>query len=133
MPETAVFFYCESDGASPVFDRLSELRESQPKAFAACLAKLRMLRMFGHELRRPAADYLENGIYELRAKQGTVQYRLLYFFHGRNIAVVAHVLTKEKKVAPIDIARARERKNRYEQDLAQHRFPQRIEDLDAPP
>jgi hypothetical protein len=34
-------------------------------------------------LRRPHADYLEDGIYELRWRNGTVQYRILYFFHGR--------------------------------------------------
>jgi phage-related protein len=96
-----------------------------------CLAKLRLLRIFGHELRRPAADYLRDGIYELRAKHGTVQYRMLYFFHGRNVAVIAHCLTKEKAVPPDDIDRTITRRSRYEKDPARHRCPQTVEDLGA--
>jgi hypothetical protein len=110
-------------------DWLIEHRGSDPKAFVQCLAKLRLLRMSGYELRRPAADYLEDGIYELRAKRGTVQYRLLYFFHGRNVAIVAHGLTKKGTVPPVEIARAIERKRNYESNPARHCSPQRIEDV----
>jgi hypothetical protein len=114
VPQTEVFFYCEADGRSAVVEWLVELRASDRKAFAQCLAKLRLLKMSGYELRRPAADYLEDGIYDLRAKHGTVQYRLLYFFHGRNVAIVASALTKKKMVPPVEIARTVERKRRYE-------------------
>jgi ribosome-binding protein aMBF1 (putative translation factor) len=69
------------------------------------------LAQFGHELRRPAADYLRDGIYELRAKQGHVQYRLLYFFHGRQLAILAHALTKEDEIPEADMIRALKRKN----------------------
>jgi phage-related protein len=108
-----------------------ELRRSDKKAFSNCLAKLRLLKVFGHELRRPAVDYLQDGIYELRAKHVTVQYRLLYFFHGRNVAVVAHGLTKKKMVPAIEIARAVERRRRYEKNPIQHRCPQGIEGFDS--
>jgi hypothetical protein len=110
MPQTEVYFYCETDKTSPVLNWFSELRQQNEKAFVNCLAKLRLLRMHGHELRRPAADYLRDGIYELRAKLGIVQYRLLYFFEGRNVAIVAHALTKERRVPPADIERALERR-----------------------
>src|SRR5436305_13025897 len=103
--------------------------QTNKKALAMCVAKLRLLKMFGYELQRPAADYLEDGIYELRAKQGNVQYRLLYFFHGRNVAVVAHGLTKKKAVPAIEIARAIDLRRRYEKDPARHRYPQATEDL----
>jgi len=66
--------------------------------WANCRAKIELLGNFGHELRRPAADFLRDGIYEFRAKQGRVQYRILYFFHGRNVAILAHCLTKEEHV-----------------------------------
>ena len=39
-------------------------------------------------------DLLRNGIYELRAKVGTVNYRVLYFFCGSNVACLSHGLTK---------------------------------------
>ena len=35
-----------------------------------------------------------------------MQYRILYFFHGRNIAIIAHSLTKEDEVPDADIERA---------------------------
>lgn len=58
--------------------------------------------------------------YELRAKRGRVNYRVLYFFHGQNVALLAHGLTKEKKVPAADIDRAIARKNQYEQAPQKH-------------
>jgi phage-related protein len=59
------------------------------------------------ELRRPAADFLRDGIYELRAKHVKVQYRILYFFHGQNVVVLGHAFVKEESQVPnedIDLA-----------------------------
>jgi hypothetical protein len=89
MPRTQVIFYQERDGKAPVLEWLSELKETNAKAWANCRVRIEQLAELGHELRRPAADILRNGIYELRAKQGHVQYRILYFFHGRNVAILA--------------------------------------------
>ena len=50
-----------------------------------------------------------------------MNYRILYFFHDQNVAILAHGLTKEKKVSAADINRAIERKKQYEQDPAKHR------------
>src|SRR4051794_33773657 len=98
MPATAVRFYREDDGTIPVRDWLAELVRRDPKAAANCVAVIRRLAEMGHELRRPQADYLRDGIYELRAKRGRVNYRILYFFHGRNVALLTHALTKEDRV-----------------------------------
>src|SRR6266851_2418929 len=110
MPETRVVFYQEADGRAPVLDWLQDLLDTNERAWANCRARIEMLAQFGHELRRPAADYLRDGIYELRAKQGHVQYRLLYFFHARQVAILAHSLTKEDEVPNLDIERAIARK-----------------------
>lgn len=72
--------------------------------------------------RRPTADTLRDGIYELRARKGRVNYRLLYFFHGRNVAIVAHALTKEDVVPPADIERALERKKSFEANPEKHTY-----------
>jgi phage-related protein len=85
MPGTRVAFYRDADGQAPVVNWLRDLMKTNPKAWAHCRARIEMLAQFGHELRRPAADYLPDGIYELRAKQGHVQYRILYFFHQREL------------------------------------------------
>lgn len=122
MPATRVIFYCEADGESPVVEWLLRLRKENAKAWANCRAQIERLAVFGHELRRPAADFLRDGIYELRAKSGHVQYRMLYFFHGRNVAVLAHALTKEEKVPPLDIERALRRKALFEAKPVEHTY-----------
>jgi phage-related protein len=71
---------------------------------------MRLLATSGHELRRPAADFLRDGIYELRASHGAVQYRILYFFHGRDVVVLSHGITKNQKVPAGEIERAIARK-----------------------
>jgi phage-related protein len=82
-----------------------------------------MLRQFGHELRRPTADFLRDGIYELRGPgRGHVQYRILYFFHGRNVAILAHSLTKEEEIPALDIERALKRKRLFESNPEMHTY-----------
>ena len=80
------------------------------------------LRELGHELRRPEADYLRDGIYELRASLGGIQYRILYFFHGEVTAVVSQGLVKEREVPPKEIDRAVKRKVLFEANPQRHTF-----------
>jgi phage-related protein len=123
MAATRVHFYRDDDGGSAVVEWLRALRDDDPTAFANCVARIELLETFGHELRRPAADLLQEGIYELRAKHKNVQYRLLYFFHGRNVAVVAHGIVKRGSAVPaVDIRRAIDRKGRFERDPAKHTY-----------
>ena len=76
----------------------------------------------GHELRRPEADFLRDGIYELRVSRRGVHYRILYFFHGAVAAVVSHGLVKEQAVPPEEIDRAIERKKRFEANPSKHTY-----------
>jgi phage-related protein len=87
---------------------------SSGRAHAKRLVRIERLAEVGHELRRPEADFLRNGIHELRARRGSVNFRILYFFHGRNVADLAHALTKEDEVPEADIDRALERKRLFE-------------------
>ena len=61
MPRTEVVFYQEEDGTVPIVDWLDDL---PVKARIKCLARLARLEELGHELRRPEADLLREGIYE---------------------------------------------------------------------
>lgn len=123
MPTTKVLFYQDNEDDSPIVDWLRKIRKKDPKGFLNCLARVKQLRMSGYELRRPAADYLRDGIYELRAKHHNVQYRLLYFFHGENVTVIDHGIVKEQSaVPPIEIERALERKTKFEQNPQKHTF-----------
>jgi len=85
----------------------------------------------GHELRRPETDYLKDGLYELRIRSGRVQYRLLYFFHGRNISVLVHAIKKEGRVAPAAIEIALRRKLQWENDPNLHSLAHDISDMEG--
>ncbi|MBX3403280.1 MAG: type II toxin-antitoxin system RelE/ParE family toxin [Phycisphaeraceae bacterium] len=120
MPATTVVFFREAEGAVPVLDWLASLRRTQPRAFAKCLVRIERLAQLGHELRRPEADLLRDGIYELRARMGSVNYRILYFFHGRSACVLAHSLTKESAVPAAEIDVAVRRKAVYTRNPGAH-------------
>src|SRR5476649_2514676 len=111
MPAIHVVFYQEKLGDSPVVGWLRTLNETNPRAYDKCRAAIARLALLGHELRRPEADYLRDGIYELRIRMGSVNYRFLYFFHGQTVSVISHGLTKEATVAAADIKRAISRKS----------------------
>jgi len=128
LPQTRIIFYQDEIGKAPVVEWLRTLRRTDHLAYAKCVARIRRLSAAGHELRRPEADFLRDGIYELRAKKGRVQYRILYFFHGQNIAVLDHALMKEGKVPDVDIERAIRRKKTFERDPARHTYEEDIND-----
>jgi hypothetical protein len=126
MPETNILFYQEAAGNSPVVRWLEELLKTNAKAWVNCRARIELLAQSGHEVRRPAVDYLRDGIYELRAKQGHVQYRILYFFHGRQVAILAHALTKEEDISNADIERAIKRKVLFEANPKAHTYESKV-------
>lgn len=119
MPQTRVIFYCEADGTVPLLRWLDSLHE---KIREKCLFRIRRLAALGHELRRPEADFLRDGIYELRVGLRGRNYRMLYFFHGAVAAVLTHGLIKEDRVPPKDIERAIRRKQTLEQDPRRHTY-----------
>ena len=123
MPETQIIFYQDEDGTVPVVEWLNELKKKNPKGFTNCLVRIQQLQASGHELRRPASDYLRDGIRELRAKHRNVQYRIFYFFQGQNIAILAHAIIKKGSAVPnTDIEKAITRKNIFEQNPTNHTY-----------
>jgi phage-related protein len=116
MPQAEVVFYRE--GETVLFDQW--LKTLPVKVQAKCLSQMLLLRSHGHELRRPIADFLRDGIYELRPTYQGVHYRILYFFSGKNVVVISHGISKESKVPSIEINRAIERKGKYEANPTAH-------------
>ena len=119
MPKTKVVFYRETDGSVPVLEWFDEL---PAKAQDKCRVRIQRLSELGHELRRPEADLLRDGIYELRVGLQHMNYRILYFFHGRAAAVLAHALMKEDRIPATAIEATLARKRRYEQEPKLHTF-----------
>ena len=125
MPSTTVILYLEDDGSVPVRDWLDGLAAN---ARDRCLARLALLEQLGHELRRPHAEYLEGtDLYELRVRYHRVNLRMLYFFHGREAAVVSHGFSKEREIPPGEIALASERMAKFR--AAPERHTHREEDI----
>jgi phage-related protein len=111
----------------PVLDWLRALHRRDRRAYAACIARMQRLTAMGHELRRPEAADLRDGIYELRVRRGRVQYRILSFFHGQRLAVLAHALTKEGQVPPVDSERAIRRQDAFAQDPETHSYAEELQ------
>ncbi len=106
MPQTEVMVFREPNGDVPLQEWLGTLKKSNPTVYAKCLQRILALGNFGYELRRPLADPLRDGIYELRIRNSHINYRMLYFFNGKNAVVLTHGLTKEGEVpnTQIDLA-----------------------------
>ena len=120
MAQTEVFFFREPKGDSVPF--LEWLDELPMKVKSKCTERIDRLGELGHELRRPEADCLRDGIYELRASYQGVHYRMLYFFAGKSVVVVSNGLTKEREVPPREIEQAVERKRMVEADFQKFTF-----------
>ncbi len=123
MPETRIIFYRDEQGNAPVLQWLEELEQSDIKGMLNCVNRIQQLAVNGYELRRPLADFLRDGIYELRAKHRRVQYRILYFFEGQNVAIVAHAIVKKGEAVPdVEIDRAIERRQLFVADPEAHTY-----------
>lgn len=59
---------------------------------------------------------------------GSINYRLLYFFHGRTVSVLAHGLTKESSIPVTDLQKAIVRKVAFAANPTAHTFNGEIED-----
>jgi len=119
VPRTRVVLYREEDGSCLFLEWFSEL---PAKVQDKCYLRLERLREMGHELWRPEADFLRDGIYELRVSFQGVHRRILYFFHGAIAAGVSHGLVKERVVPTKEIDRAIERRRRFEANPQRHTY-----------
>jgi phage-related protein len=88
-----VYYFVDKDGAKPVKEFIHFLTQKEQAKVYAYITELKKQ---GNNLRRPMADYLEDGIYELRPKDN----RIFYFFYLRNRAILVHAIKKHVKKVP---------------------------------
>ncbi len=117
MPRTPVVIFAEK-GRAPLLEWMDGLDETVRNKL---IARIDLLAERGHELRRPHADLLRDGIHELRAVSRHVNYRVLYFFHD-GAAVLSHGITKRDAVPPKEIDLAMARRRLYAADPRKHTF-----------
>lgn len=99
-----VYYFVDKDGAKPVKEFINSLTDKEQAKVYAYITELKKQ---GNNLRRPMADYLEDGIYELRPKDN----RIFYFFYLRDRAVLVYAIKKHvKKILESDLRLCLKRK-----------------------
>jgi hypothetical protein len=105
--------YCEEDGSCPFKKWLDK---QNYKVAVKASRYIEELGHFGYQLHRPYSENLGNGIYELRPTYQGIHYRILYFFHGREIAIITGGLVKEKRIPEKELNIAVNRMKKYKLD-----------------
>ena len=110
-----VEFYETEKGEKPCLEFLNTL---EVKLRAKAFRDMTLLEEKGTELRLPYSEHLDDGIFELRTKQGTNIVRNLYFFFVGNKIIITHGFRKKtQKTPPEEIVRAKNYRKEY---LARH-------------
>ncbi len=79
---------------------------------------LELLEEKGNTLREPYSKSLDDGIFEIRAKQGSNITRVLYFFYiGNKIILTNGFIKKSQKTPPSEIDLAKKYRAEYEKRL----------------
>jgi phage-related protein len=99
------------------------LKKRSPDEQDACYQRLESLRDYGRELAFPAAEHLQDGIWELRARVRKMRLRMLYFIHEGRVAVVTNAFQKDTRRVPVmEIERAKSRRLLWTQNPGFHTF-----------
>ena len=98
-------FYTTKDGKKPAKDFIFTLDE---KMQAKMLRNLDLLETNGPTLRIPYSEALEDGIFELRAKESSNITRVFYFFYVGKKAILTNGFVKKSQKTPkreLDLAK----------------------------
>ena len=119
LPEIEILIFSDEVGSSPF---LQWLDKQNSKVQDKCIVALERLGEYGHELRRPQADYLKDGIYELRVSRQGINYRVLYFFYQQQ-PIISHGFIKQtNKVPEGEINSAKKNKNLFLANPEEHTY-----------
>jgi phage-related protein len=107
-----IIFYDLENGICPVREFIDSL---EPKMKAKVIHTIELLELNGTALRMPYSEYLEEGVFELRTKQGSDITRVLYFFYIGHKAVITNGFVKKTQKIPCrDIQIAKKYKADFE-------------------
>lgn len=111
MRKFEVDYFKKVDGSCPAEEFIDSLND---KMRAKVFRLIMLLEQNGNELREPYSKPLEDGIFELRAKQGTDITRVLYFFViGRKIIMTNGFAKKTQKTPQSEIDLAKKYRAEY--------------------
>lgn len=97
MNKYSIEFYEKENGEAPAEEFIKSLDN---KMKAKVLRILDMLETNGPLMRIPYSEYLRDGIFEIRAKQGTDIVRILYFFCKKKRIILTNGFTKKSQKTP---------------------------------
>lgn len=116
--------YCdEQTDPCPVTEFIDRLA---PKHQIKIIRFLSLLEEMGPTLPRPYADFLRDGIHELRIKLSGDQIRMLYFFCFRKFIVFYIAFVKNRRQVPETLI---ERVKRYRDTFMHRMTPEVLEDM----
>jgi phage-related protein len=92
-----IIYYKTRRGAVPAREFVEKLTV---KVQSKIRKQILLLSYEGPKLKRPYADYLRDGIYELRVKFSPNEYRVLYFFFLRTNIILTHGFVKKSDKVP---------------------------------
>ena len=106
-----VLFYDLPDGSKPVKDFMDTL---DAKMFVKVVRTIDMLKQVGPSMRLPYSEHLDDGIFEIRVKQGTNITRVLYFFFvGKKIILTNGFVKKTQKTPKNELALTKKYRDEY--------------------
>lgn len=106
-----IIVYTKDNGEKPVEEFL---QTATIKMRAKIFREISLLKQNGNELREPHTKHLDDGIFELRIKQGNDISRVLYFFMiGRKIILTNAFIKKAQKTPSNEITLAKKYREDY--------------------
>lgn len=109
--EYEAIFYDLQSGEEPALDFLKSL---DVKMRAKLERSIVLLQQVGPNLRLPYSEHLDDGIFEIRAKQGSNITRVLYFFFvGKKIILTNGFVKKTQKTPKSQIELAKKYREEY--------------------
>lgn len=97
LPKFKVIFFEKNDGTAPAEEFLLSL---DIKMRAKLAKEIALLQDVGNELREPYSKHLDDGIFELRAQQGSNISRVLYFFVINEKIILTNGFIKKTQKTP---------------------------------
>jgi phage-related protein len=130
MPGVEVVWYQERPGGDvPALEWLQGLEAggTAEKEVAGCLCeRIERLGEVGNLLRPPESTKLPpRKLLELRCQARRVQYRLLYGWGGKGLAVLVYGTTKDKEIPKRELDIAERRLAAFKNAPDYHRYPER--------
>ena len=112
MEQYEIVFYTKEDGTQPAREFMDGL---SLKMRARVLKIIAMIREYGGFIRMPYSEYLQDGIFQIRAQQEGNIARVLYFFwDGKKVILTNGFTKKTRKTPSAEIERAKRYKADYE-------------------